>query len=272
MTTTSPTITTTIRDHSTARTRTRDLGALPGALRHEWIKLTTLRSNKLILGATVVIGAFTAWALAMSSTDEALTASELFTFPLPLIAMLAAVTGILMFTSEAQHGTLGLSLAARPARWVIVSAKAATATTVGLVLGATAMVAGFAGAALGGAELGSGSAVASRALWALLYIALAALIGLGVGMIVRHSSGAISGLLMWSFVVESLFAPTLPDGVVHALPFSAGYRLLDAGPAFEPPVEIANQLGRPQYALIFGGYAVLSLVVGTFLLTRRDTV
>ena len=64
-------------------------------------------------------------------------------------------------------------------------------------------------------------------------------------MIVRHSAGAITGLLMWSFVIESLFAPVLPDGVRHFLPFSAGYRLLDAGPNFEAPVVIADQLARP---------------------------
>ena len=155
---------------------------------------------------------------------------------------------------------------------MIVTAKATIATLVGIVLGATAMIAGFAGALLGGADLGDdGSAIASRALWALLYTALAAVIGLGVGMIVRHSAGAISGLLMWSFVIESLFAPALPDGLVHFLPFSAGYRLLDAGPNFKAPVTIAHELGRPQYALIFGGYALASLAIGTLLLNRRDT-
>ena len=90
-------------------------------------------------------------------------------------------------------------------------------------------------------------------------------------MIARHSAGAITGLLMWSFVIESLFAPALPDGVVHFLPFSAGYRLLAAGPDFEAPVSIAHELARPQYALIFAGYAVISLAVGTLLLHRRDT-
>jgi len=154
---------------------------------------------------------------------------------------------------------------------VIVSAKAAMATMAGLALGITAMVAGFAGAALGGVDLGDGSALTSRALWALLYIVLAAVIGLGVGMIARNSAGAITGLLMWSFVVESLFSPAVPDALVHFLPFSAGYRLLDAGPSFEAPVLIANELARPQYALIFAGYALVSLAVGTLLLYRRDT-
>ncbi len=274
-TTTSPTtISTTLPTEgrrSVVRTRRNDVGAVPEALRSEWIKLSTLRSTKVIVGMTALIGALIAWALAATSADESLTASELFIYPLPLVAVLATVTGILMFTSEAQHGTLAVMLTARPARWVIVVAKTAMAAAVGLSLGALGMLGGFAGAVLGGAASGNGSDVVSRGLWALLYLALAAVIGLGVGMIVRHSAGAISGLLMWSFVVESLFAPALPDGVLHFLPFSAGYRLLDAGPNFETPVVIANELGRPQYALIFGGYALVSLAIGTVLLYRRDT-
>jgi ABC-2 type transport system permease protein len=268
---TSPTIGWTISDRSAVRTRSDDVRAVPAALRSEWIKLTALRANKIILVLTAVIGALIAGALALSATDPTLTASELFIYPLPLVAMLAAVVGILMFTGEAQHGTLAVALAAQPARWVIVAAKTITATIVGLAMGAIGMIAGFAGAAIGGVELGGGSALTSRALWALLYIALASLIGLGVGMIVRHTAGAITGLLMWSFVIESLFAPALPEGVRHFLPFSAGYRLLDAGPNFEAPVTIANQLARPEYALIFAGYALASLAIGTLLLYRRDT-
>jgi ABC-2 type transport system permease protein len=271
MNVTNPTSPWTISDRSAVRTRSADVGAVPAALRAEWIKLTALRANKMILGLTAVVGGLIAAVLAATTSDPTLTASELFIYPLPLVAMLAAVVGILMFTGEAQHGTLAVALAAQPARWVIVAAKTITATTVGLTLGATGMIAGFAGAASGGVALGSGSALVSRALWALLYIALASLIGLGVGMIARHTAGAITGLLMWSFVIESLFAPAIPEGVRHFLPFSAGYRLLDAGPNFEAPVAIDNLLDRPQYALIFGGYAVVSLALGTLMLHRRDT-
>jgi len=271
MTTTTPTIAWTIDAPAAVRTTRDDVRAVPAALRSEWIKLTSLRANKVILGLTAAVGAVIAAGLAMTNTDPSVTASELFIYPLPLVAMLAAVAGILMFTSESQHGTLAVMLAARPARWVLVVAKVVTAATVGAALAVAGMVAGFGGAAAGGVELGSGSHLASRAAWALGYIVMAALIGLGVGMIVRHTAGAITGLLMWSFVAESLFAPMLPDGVRHALPFSAGYRLLDAGPSFEPPVVIAHQLARPQYALIFGCYALVSLAVGTLLLYRRDS-
>lgn len=269
--TTRPTIDWATGNRPKLRQRSDDVRAVPAALKSEWIKLASLRANKVILALTPLVGALIAWALASSATDTKVTASELFIFPLPLIATMATVVGILMFTAEAQHGTLAATLTARPTRWVIVAAKAAMATAAGLVLGATAMVAGFGGALLGGADVGNSSAVASRALWALIYIALAAVIGLGVGMIARHSAGAISGLLMWSFVIESLFAPALPDGLVHFLPFSAGYRLLDAGSSFKPPVTIANELARPEYALIFGGYALASLAIGTLLLYRRDT-
>ena len=267
----SPTVSWTTSDRSAVRTRSDDVRAVPAALRSEWIKLTALRANKVILALTAIIGAVIAGVLAATATDPTLTASELFIYPLPLVAMLASVVGILMFTGEAQHGTLAVALVARPARWVIVVAKTIIATTVGLALGATGMIAGFAGAAVGGVPLGTGSALTSRALWALLYITLAALIGLGVGMIARHTAGAITGLLLWSFVIESLFAPAIPQGVRHFLPFSAGYRLLDAGPNFKAPVAIADLLGRPQYALIFGGYALVSLTIGTLLLYRRDS-
>lgn len=267
----SPTVPWTTNNRSAVRTGTDDVRAVPAALRSEWIKLTALRANKVILALTGITGAVIAGVLAATATDPTLTASELFIYPLPLVAMLASVVGILMFTGEAQHGTLAVALVARPARWVIVAAKTITATTVGLALGTAGMIAGFAGAAVGGVPLGSGSALASRALWALLYIALASLIGLGVGMIARHTAGAITGFLLWSFVIESLFAPATPEGVRHFLPFSAGYRLLDAGPNFEAPVAIADLLARPQYALIFGGYALISLTIGTVLLYRRDT-
>ena len=101
----------------------------------------------MILGLSAVIAALIAGALARRRRrTRRLTASELFIYPLPLVATLAIVTGILMFTGEAQHGTLAVTLTARPARWVIVSAKTVTAVVVGVALGATGMVAGYAGA------------------------------------------------------------------------------------------------------------------------------
>src|SRR5688572_13230974 len=121
MSVSSTTIPWTTSDGAALRTRSDDVQAVVAALRSERIKLTALRANTVILALTAVVGALIAWVLASSSTDPTLTASELFIYPLPLVAVLATVIGILMVTGEAQHGTLAVALAARPARWVIVA-------------------------------------------------------------------------------------------------------------------------------------------------------
>ena len=133
------------------------------------------------------------------------------------------------------------------------------------------MAAGFVGAVLGGLDMGDTSTMAATTLWALLLTVLGALLGLGIGMIVRHSAGAISGLLVWWFVVENLLTMFLPEQLARFLPFVAGNRLLGIDADSDTPAAIAVALTRPQYALVFGGYAAVALVVGTVLLYRRDT-
>ena len=81
MTITSPTIRPSIpwsTDRATLRTRRDDVRTVPAALTSEWIKLTSLRANKVFFAITPLIGGLIAWALASSATDKRLTASELF--------------------------------------------------------------------------------------------------------------------------------------------------------------------------------------------------
>src|SRR5690349_14399590 len=112
MTTINRTIATLVPTDSAVRSRHADLRALPAALRSEWIKYSTLRTNKVMLAASAGLGAAVALALAATNTDPTLMASELFIYPLPLIATLSLITGILLFTAEAQHGTLAVTLIA----------------------------------------------------------------------------------------------------------------------------------------------------------------
>jgi hypothetical protein len=266
-----PTATAPTGSRPATRSRNDDLRAVPTVLRSEWIKISSLRGNKIILGLTVVIDGVASWAVAAFVKDEVLTAAEVYIYPTVLTTVLAAIASILLFTSEAQHGTLAAALAARPARWLIVLSKTVAAIGVGLALGAVGMVAGFAGAVAGGVELGDTASMPSTTAWALLYTAVAAVIGLGVGMIVRHSAGAVAGLLVWEFVAENLIRPIAPAKLVHFLPFEAGYRIMEIGSDFDTPEIVAAALTRPQYALVFGGYAVIAMVVGTALLYRRDT-
>jgi ABC-2 type transport system permease protein len=255
----------------TVRSVHADTRAVGAALHSEWIKVSSVRTNRVILALTVIVGVVASWGVATFVTDEVLTVAEVYVYSTFLTAVIAAVAGILQFSSEAQHGTLAIALTAQPARWVLAAAKAIVAIAVGVVLGAAGMAAGFVGAVLGGLAMGDTAGMVATTAWALLFTALAAVLGLGVGMVVRHSSGAISGLLVWWLVVENLVWFALPASVSRFLPFYAGDALLGVETDTATPETIAVALTRSQDALLFAAYAVLALGVGTALLYRRDT-
>jgi hypothetical protein len=107
-------------------------------------------------------------------------------------------------------------------------------------------------------------------LWGLLYTAGSALLGLGAGMVVRHSAGAVSGLLVWWLVVEGLVVSFAPPEIVRFVPFDAGARTLGIETDLDRPEVVATALANPLHASIFWGYVIAALVLGTVLLMRRD--
>jgi ABC-2 type transport system permease protein len=255
---------------ATSASRRDGVDRLAAVLRSEWIKVTTVRTNKTILVAAAVVGLLTSWATAVFITHEGMTAARVATGATALTAVLASIAGILLFSAEAQHGTLAGALTAQPARWPVVAAKAVVASGLGLALGVVGLVAGFAGALVGGLEVGDTSAMPSMALWALLYACGSAVLGLGVGMVVRHSAGAISGLLVWWLVVEGILVQFAPGEVIWFVPFDTGWRSLGIDSEFDPPEVVANTLANAAHASIFWGYVLAALVIGAVLVHRRD--
>jgi ABC-2 type transport system permease protein len=272
----STTTTTTTTITSTTRSRNDDLAAIPAALRSEWIKTRSLRSNVAILGLTVVLGVLLSLILAVFVKDDPkkhipFTVGDTFIFSTWLTTVLAIVMGILMFTSEVQHGTLANTIAAQPARWVTVAAKSTIAAGFGLAMGVLGMVGGFSGAVLGGLDMGDTSGMGATALWGLLLTSLAAVFGLGAGMIIRHSSAAISTALVWTLVVENLFRGFASPKISRYLPFSAANGLLEIESISDTPETLALRLTRVQDAMLFGGFTIAALAIGTVLLYRRDS-
>lgn len=264
------------RSNSTPAERSRrdSLEALPNALTSEWTKLRSLRSNQAILVGTGAIGIVLAWVLAVFvktdvDTDEVFTVANTFIFSTWLSTVLTMVAATLVFTSEVQHGTLAAAITAQPARWVIVAAKATIAAGFGLAMGVVGMLAGLSGAVLGGLDAGDTSGMAATATWGLMLTTVAGIFGLGIGMIVRHSSAAISMTLVWAFVIENLFRAFAPPAISRFLPFSAANGLLAIEPTNDPET-LALALTRIQDAALFGSYTVAALTVGTALLYRRD--
>jgi ABC-type transport system involved in multi-copper enzyme maturation permease subunit len=252
----------------TSPARRDGVDRLAAVLRSEWIKSTTVRTNKTIVAAAVVVGLLASWATAMFIDEEGQTAAEVAAGSTALTAVLAAIAGILLFSAEAQHGTLAGALAAQPARWPVVAGKAVAATAFGLALGVVGLLTGFAGALAGGLEVGDRSGKPSMWLWAVLYTS--AVLGLGVGMVVRHSAGAISGLLVWWLVVEGLIVGFAPGEVSRFVPFDTGWRSLGIVSDLDPSEVVAAGLSNAAHAAIFWVYVLAALVIGAVLVHRRD--
>jgi len=181
-------------------------------------------------------------------------------------AVFAALLGAMSITAELRHGTIRPTLLGIPDRRAVVAAKALTSLLVGLVLGliATATAAAVGALAFAArdipsqlnsgdyAQLIAGGALAS-ALWAV--------IGLGIGSVVRNQVGAIVGIFIWLQIVENLLIDSVPD-VSRYMPGSLAQAI--AGSQI-------GALGSPTVALLFLlGYAGVVLLIGTSRVVRSD--
>jgi ABC-2 type transport system permease protein len=263
------------RPRPPTRQRSDDVSALPAALRSEWIKVRSLRSTPGLLAAVVIIGVLLSWILATfvktdPDTDLPFTVGETFVFSTWLTMILAIVMGTLSITSEVQHGTLATTVTTQPARWVIVAAKGIVSSGLGLAMGILGMAAGLGGAILGRLEAGDTSGSIATAGWGLLLTALAPMLGLGIGMIVRHSAAAITSVLVWALVIENLIKGFAPANFSRLMPFSAAAGLINITAAGDNAKTLAAALTRVQDAFLFSGYVVLAIAVGTAVLYRRD--
>lgn len=247
-----------------------DIRTIPSLLRGELIKLTSVRSALTLVAITVLGGLLVSWAVAAFVTDEVLYVAEVGFYWTVVTAVLASIGGVLLFTSEVQHGTLAGVVAAHPARWALSAAKTISAAAMGLVLGIAGLLVGFAGAAITDIDAGNTAAIPATCAWAVLFTVLSAVLGLGLGMIARHSATAVAALLVWGFVIENLLNLFMPAAISRFLPFLAGNRLLGLESDLDSPASIAAALSRTQNAVVFGGYAIIALALGTTLLCRRD--
>lgn len=252
-----------------ARSASTSIRSLPAALRSEWIKVTSLRSYAAMAILMTALGGFFAWAVVQFVEDELLTTASLYNSTSIFTAVFAAVAGILIFSSEFQHGTLAATLTAQPSKTVITAAKTVAAAVYGTFIAVTSMGAAIVGSQLAGAPFGDTSMMLGDAGLAVLYTAIASVFGLGIGMIARHSAVAISGLLAWWLLGENLIVGFAAARYARFLPFNAGNALIGITSGPEEAAEVA--LTATQGGLVFGGYALAALAVGTFFLHRVET-
>ncbi len=245
--------------------------------RMEWIKLRTLRSTWATLAITAGGAIALALAVGINTRNAAgdLTNNALAgTVP---GLLLIGVLGVLVMTGEYSSGLIRATLAAVPNRPLVLAAKAAVFGAVTLVLGEAAAFASFfvGGAALRhgitAPGLGQPGVLRAVVLTGTGYC-LIGLLGVGLGAIIRHTAAAIAVLVGGVYVLAQM---------VGALAHSAA--------TFMPILIIGNSLSTtkpdachgdaaqcPHFLSAWAGlgvlclYAVIALVVGGWLLARRD--
>ena len=245
--------------------------------RMEWHKLRSVRSTWWIvavfaiamIGLSVLVLGHEGYAR-MSAADRASFDPVHDSFiALVLGQLLLGALGVLAITTEFSSGMIRATFAAVPSRPLVLAAKAAVLGAVTLTAGELAAFAAFAAgqAALQApaphATLGQ-PGVLRAVLLAGAYPALIALIGLGLGALVRHTAGGICALVGVLFVLPLLFiSPSLQDSSQNFLP----HPMANAMTAVKP---LAHTLPSAAIFALLCLYAALTLAAGAWTLTRHD--
>ena len=208
-------------------------------IRSEWVKFRSLRSTTITLLVSAVlsvgIGALITGQLGThpgridSDFDAASTslAGTLFS------QLAVGVLGVLCVTGEYKTGMIRSSLAAVPTRLPVLWGKAVTlvglvfplsliASLVSFVLGQSLLSAGHLDVGLGD------DAAVRKIVGSALYLAVAGLIGLAIGVLLRSSAGAITSLVGAFFVIPpllNLLPSSTSDDISPYLPAAAGQAL-----------------------------------------------
>jgi ABC-2 type transport system permease protein len=254
----------------------------PRVVRAEWTKLVSLRSTWITLGAAAVLAVGLSGAIGYGvhhaveggdpppALSEAVGAAFL---PIDFFVLVFGVFGVLQMTGEYGSGLIRATLTAVPRRWPVAAAKAVVLVAATLpvmavtALGAFLVSQAFLGA--DGASLGD-RGVPGAVVGAALCPVVVGLIGLGVGMALRHTAGAITTLVAGLFIIPVLLGPALPGdmerNVMKYVPTVAGqamYSVDGGGGPFET-------LSPGASAAVLLGWAALVLAGGVALLRSRD--
>ena len=244
---------------------------MKAALRTEWLKQTTTKTMLSLFaamtGLVVLSVALHGFGFSTALLSERSNQLRVFVDAGEgLGSVFAGLIGAMSITAEIRHGTIRPTLLATPQRTRVIVAKAATSVITGLVFGLLAT--GIA-AALGTAILTARGVTISldSGAYALLLAggasaaALWAVIGVGVGAILRNQVTAIVAIFVWIEIIENL----LVDGA----PVVSKYMPATLGEAITG--DRIGTLHTPALgALLLAVYAIVAIAVGVLITSRRD--
>ena len=244
----------------------------------ERIKLFTTRSPLwCTLVALVVFVGFAALVTGVDEADPSISATQ-FGYGFGIVVIMVMAT--LAITTEYRFGTIKATFQAIPNRTAALLAKT---TVVSLFAGLIGLVAAFGSVGVASlikpsADLTLNTAYEWRAVAGVsLVFVFAAVISVAVGTLVRHSAGAVSIVLIYSQLVESLVTliPNVGQDIQKWMPFYVANKFLTGDPDATnrvlngPPP--SNATLSPWASLAyFAGFAIVMLIISLVVANKRD--
>jgi ABC-2 type transport system permease protein len=265
--------------------RHAELTGLRDALRAEWTKLRTVAGPAWLLAATVVLTVAVSATATAAVRCPAGTACPVDTTKLSLTGVefsqaVVAILAVLAISGEYSSGMIRTTLAAMPRRTTVLAAKAAIVT--GLVLAAG--TGGVLGSVLAGRlilpghgftaargfpllSLGDGPTLRAAA-GSVLYLALIALLSLGLATAIRDSAVAIGAVLGLLYLFP-IFAHVVSDPhwyrhAEQAGPMTAGLAIQATTGLHSLPIQPWAGLG------VLAAWAAAALIAGGVAFRLRD--
>ncbi len=247
------------------------------AARMERIKLSSVRSTYWLAIVAVVsmVASGVGVGLGYRSHTPTATAAQILDNSLGgavLAQLFLGALGVLMVTGEYGTGMIRSTFAAVPRRRIVLAAKVAVCGGAAFIVGLVASFAGYLsgqlairGTAIPAASLGDPAILRAVALTGV-YLGVTALIGVGIGTVVRHSGAAIGtlfGLLFVPMIVVGLFG----GGAIPVGRFVPLLMLLNSIAVTSP---VPGLFAGWTSALLMCGYATVAILCGGVLLRHRD--
>jgi ABC-2 type transport system permease protein len=193
---------------------------------------------------------------------------QLVLVPAQPLTLAALVLGVLGMAGELRHGTATSTFLVTPRRGRVVAAKLAAAAVTGLAMSlassAAVLAVGLPWLRAKGIEVAiADPGVAARVAGLAAAVALYAVLGTGLGALLRNQVAAVVvGLLWWSQGVERVLTGILHQpGLERWLPMGAASALTAPGDGTLP---------MWAGALVFAAYGLGLALLGGRLVARRD--
>jgi ABC-2 type transport system permease protein len=262
-------------------------GALPDALHAEWTKLRTLPGTGWLLLAVAALTVAVSAAADAATTAAACPPGGCQSDPVKLTLtgvqagqVIVAIVAVLAISGEYGTGMIRVTLTAMPRRLTMLAAKAAVVAGLVLAVGAVAVLASVLAGQLilpgrgftpanGYESLSLGSGPVLRAAGgSVLYLALIALLSLGIAAAVRESAVAI-GLVLGLLYLFPIVADVV--GNQHWQRHLEQVSPMTSGLSIQVTVNLSKLPLTPWQGLgVMAAWAAGALIVGALVLRFRD--